>query len=106
MGRQIDVYRKKRQESQPREPSAGCIFKNPEGGSAGQLIDEAGLKGERVGGAEVSLVHGNFVVNRDKASGSDVVNLVRKVRSEILHSKGIALEPEAQLWGQRWKDVL
>jgi UDP-N-acetylmuramate--alanine ligase len=106
VGRQIDVYRKKRQESQPREPSAGCIFKNPEGGSAGQLIDEAGLKGERVGGAEVSLVHGNFVVNRDKASGSDVVNLVRKVRSEILHSKGIALEPEAQLWGQRWKDVL
>ena len=59
-----------------------------------------------MGGAEVSLVHGNFVVNRDKASGSDVVNLVRKVRSEILHSKGIALEPEAQLWGQRWKDVL
>ena len=47
-----------------------------------------------MGGAEVSLVHGNFVVNRDKASGSDVVNLVRKVRSEILHSKGIALEPE------------
>jgi len=106
VGRQIDVYRKKRQESQPREPSAGCIFKNPAGGSAGQLIDEAGLKGERMGGAEVSLVHGNFVVNRDNASGSDVVDLVRKVQSEILQSKGIALEPEAQLWGKRWEDVL
>ncbi len=106
VGRQIDVYRKKRQESQPREPSAGCIFKNPEGGSAGQLIDEAGLKGERVGGAEVSPVHGNFVVNRDNASGRDVVDLVRKVRSTVLHRKGIALEPEAQLWGKRWEDVL
>src|SRR5258708_30769489 len=52
--RQIDVYQKKRVESQPREPSAGCIFKNPPGNSAGRLIDEAGLKGERVGDTEVS----------------------------------------------------
>jgi len=106
VGRQIDVYRRKRQESQPREPSAGCIFKNPENGSAGQLIDQAGLKGTRVGGAEVSPVHGNFIVNRAGATGSDVVDLVRKVRSEILRSTGIALEPEAQLWGKRWEDVL
>lgn len=106
VGRQIDVYRRKRQESQPREPSAGCIFKNPDHGSAGQLIDQAGLKGEQVGGAEVSLVHGNFVVNRNHASGSDVVNLVRKVRSEIMQRTGIVLEPEAQLWGRRWEDVL
>jgi hypothetical protein len=64
VGRQIDDYRRKRHESQPREPSAGCIFKNPPGASAGRLIEESGLKGTRVGGAEVSRVHANFVVNR------------------------------------------
>ncbi|MES1167945.1 MAG: UDP-N-acetylmuramate dehydrogenase, partial [Oleiharenicola lentus] len=71
--RQIDVYQKKRVESQPREPSAGCIFKNPPGASAGRLIDEAGLKGERVGDAEVSTVHANFIVNRGHATSADII---------------------------------
>jgi UDP-N-acetylenolpyruvoylglucosamine reductase len=106
IARQIDVYRKKRQESQPREPSAGCIFKNPPGMSAGRLIDEAGLKGTRVGDAEVSPVHANFIVNCGAATGSDVLELIRRIRARVKEAKGIDLEPEALLFGQNWPDVL
>jgi len=106
VGRQIDVYRDKRQKSQPREPSAGCIFKNPPGNSAGKLIDEAGLKGERVGDAEVSPVHANFIVNRGHATSSDVIELVRRVRARVEQVKGVKLEPEVLLYGKEWKDVL
>jgi UDP-N-acetylenolpyruvoylglucosamine reductase len=106
IGRQIDTYRKKRQESQPREPSAGCIFKNPPGNSAGRLIDECGLKGERVGDAEVSPMHANFIVNRGAASGRDVLELVRRVRARVRQVKGVDLQPEALLYGKEWRDVL
>jgi len=106
VSRQIDVYRKKRHESQPREPSAGCIFKNPPGGSAGRLIDECGLKGERVGDAEVSLVHANFIVNRGQASGADVLELIRRVRARVRQVKGVDLQPEVLLYGRKWEDVL
>jgi UDP-N-acetylenolpyruvoylglucosamine reductase len=106
INRQIDVYRDKRQKSQPREPSAGCIFKNPPGNSAGKLIDEAGLKGERVGDAEVSPVHANFIVNRGHATSSDVIELVRRVRARVEAVKGVKLEPEVLLYGKEWKDVL
>jgi len=106
VARQMDVYKKKRQESQPREPSAGCIFKNPTGNSAGRLIDESGLKGERVGDAEVSTVHANFIVNRGNASGADVLELVRRVRARVRQVKGVELEPEVLLYGKKWKDVL
>ncbi len=106
IGRQLDVYRRKRQESQPREPSAGCIFKNPPGNSAGRLIDECGLKGERVGGAEVSMVHANFIVNRGGATGRDVLELVRRVRSRVRAEKGVELQPEVLLYGRRWEEVL
>jgi UDP-N-acetylmuramate--L-alanine ligase/UDP-N-acetylenolpyruvoylglucosamine reductase len=106
IGRQLDAYRNKRHETQPREPSAGCIFKNPPGGSAGRLIDECGLKGERVGDAEVSPVHANFIVNRGHASGADVLELVRRVRARVRQAKGVDLEPEALLYGREWEDVL
>lgn len=106
VARQIDVYRRKRQESQPREPSAGCIFKNPPGNSAGKLIDQCGLKGERVGDAEVSPVHANFIVNRGRASAGDVLELIRRVRARVHAATGIHLEPEVLLYGQRWEDVL
>ena len=106
VARQIDTYRRKRQESQPREPSAGCIFKNPPGASAGRLIEESGLKGTRVGGAEVSRVHANFMINRGEATSADILELVRQVRAGVLKAKGVDLEPEVLLYGQEWKDVL
>ncbi len=106
IARQIDTYREKRQKSQPREPSAGCIFKNPTGDSAGRLIDASGLKGERVGDAEVSGVHANFIVNRGNATAADVIELVRRVRARVEQAQGVKLEPEVLLYGKQWKDVL
>ncbi|HSY54321.1 MAG TPA: UDP-N-acetylmuramate dehydrogenase [Opitutaceae bacterium] len=106
ISRQIDVYRRKRHETQPREPSAGCIFKNPAGSSAGRLIDEAGLKGERVGDAEVSTVHANFIVNRGHATGADVIGLMRRVRARVREARGVELEPEVLLYGKKWEEVL
>jgi UDP-N-acetylmuramate--alanine ligase len=106
ISRQIDVYRDKRQKSQPREPSAGCIFKNPTGNSAGRLIDEAGLKGERVGDAEVSTVHANFIINRGHATSADVIELVRRIRARVEQTKGVRLEPEVLLYGKEWREVL
>ena len=106
VGRQIDVYRAKRQESQPREPSAGCIFKNPENDSAGRLIDACGLKGERIGGAEVSTIHGNFIVNQGGATSADVIELVRRIRESVLRQTGVLLQPEVLLYGADWEDVL
>jgi UDP-N-acetylenolpyruvoylglucosamine reductase len=106
IGRQIDVYRRRRQETQPREPSAGCIFRNPPAGAAGKLIEELGLKGERVGDAEVSAVHANFIVNRGQATAADIIVLIRRVRERVRQARGISLEPEVLLYGREWKDVL
>lgn len=106
ISRQIDVYRDKRQKSQPREPSAGCIFKNPPGDSAGRLIDAVGLKGERVGDAEVSTVHANFIINRGHATSADVIELMRRVRARVEQTKGVNLEPEVLLYGKDWREVL
>ncbi|MBP6864734.1 MAG: UDP-N-acetylmuramate dehydrogenase [Candidatus Didemnitutus sp.] len=103
---QIETYQKKRQESQPREPSAGCIFKNPPGTSAGKLIDECGLKGERVGDAMVSPVHANFIVNTGAASAADILELVRRVRARVREVRGVDLQPEVMLFGADWRDVL
>jgi UDP-N-acetylmuramate--alanine ligase len=106
VARQVDAYRKKRHESQPREPSAGCIFKNPPGASAGRLIEESGLKGARVGGAEVSRVHANFMINCGDATSADILELVRRVREGVRQAKGVDLEPEVLLYGKEWRDVL
>ena len=102
----MDGYANLRRSSQPREPSAGCIFKNPEGNYAGKLIDMHGLKGMRVGGAEVSDLHGNFIVNRGNASAEDVIQLVRQVRAIIHARSGYKLIPEVLLLGQSWKTLL
>ncbi|WP_404423181.1 UDP-N-acetylmuramate dehydrogenase [Nibricoccus sp. IMCC34717] len=103
---QIDAYREKRQKSQPREPSAGCIFKNPEGDHAGRLIDTAGLKGTRVGGALVSPIHANFIVNADNATSADVAELVRRVRRTVERVHGVTLNPEVILFGDDWSNFL
>ncbi|MEE2988866.1 MAG: UDP-N-acetylmuramate dehydrogenase [Verrucomicrobiota bacterium] len=102
----IDSYSNTRKESQPRGASAGCIFKNPEGNYAGKLIDEYGVKGMSVGAAEVSEVHGNFIVNHGGASAADVIELVQKVRAKVKAESGYILEPEVLLVGQSWDEVL
>ncbi|MBT3481479.1 MAG: UDP-N-acetylmuramate dehydrogenase [Opitutales bacterium] len=102
----IDVYQSKRKESQPREPSAGCIFKNPENESAGRLIEELGLKGTVVGGAEISETHGNFIINRGCATSGDVIELVKLARRVAMDRRSIELEPEALLYGGQWKEAL
>jgi UDP-N-acetylenolpyruvoylglucosamine reductase len=70
------------------------------------LIDVAGLKGERVGDAEVSAVHANFIVNRGHATSADIIELMRRVRARVEQTKGIRLDPEVLLYGKEWKDVL
>lgn len=102
----MDANAAKRRETQPRDPSAGCTFKNPPDQHAGRLIDDAGLKGLRVGGAEVSPVHANFIVNRGGATAADVIELVRRVRGLVKAECGVELEPEIILLGASWKDVL
>lgn len=78
--------------------SAGCVFRNPPGDSAGRLIEEAGLKGLSVGGAEVSAVHANFIVNAASARGPDVLDLIDRVREAVMSRFGIMLELEADIW--------
>lgn len=93
---------KQRRLTQPLSlPSAGCVFRNPAGQkSAGQLIDEAGLKGLSVGGAEVSAKHANFIVNKGHAKASDVIELMRKVQETVSEAFGVNLEPEVTIVGQ------
>lgn len=91
---------------QPIESSAGCVFKNPTGDSAGRLIDQIGFKGQRVGDAEVSTLHGNFIINRGAATSDDVIELIRRVRRKVWEWSGILLDPEVILLGKEWKDVL
>jgi UDP-N-acetylenolpyruvoylglucosamine reductase len=102
----IDKMASKRRSSQPREASAGCIFKNPDEVSAGWLIDQAGLKGESVGRARVSEIHGNFIVNEGGATAEDVISLMRKVKGRVRDENGIELEPEVDLLGKNWEEPL
>jgi UDP-N-acetylmuramate dehydrogenase len=96
----IRRYQAERRRDQPeREPSAGCIFKNPPGNSAGKLIDQAGLKGESEGGAIISPVHGNFIINRGGATASDVLRLIERIRERIRAEHGIELELEVRRVG-------
>jgi UDP-N-acetylmuramate dehydrogenase len=95
----IRVCNQKRRASQPlNQKSAGCIFKNPAGGSAGRMIDELSLKGFRVGDARVSDLHANFFVNTGHASCADMLALIETVRERVLAANGIELEKEVILW--------
>lgn len=80
--------------------SAGCVFKNPPAGSAGRLVDESGMKGVRVGGAQVSTVHGNFIVNTGGATALDVLELIDRVREAVDRRAGVTLELEVEVWGE------
>jgi UDP-N-acetylmuramate dehydrogenase len=80
-------------------PSAGCIFKNPEGFqfSCGQMIDMLGLKGKRIGGAEISVKHGNFIVNSNGATAADVKNLIEFVKAKVKENYNVDLELEIKV---------
>lgn len=92
-------HRAKRGTSQPLgKRNAGCIFKNPPGESAGQLIEAAGLKGLRIGDAEVSLEHGNFLVNHGHATPNDFEELMIRVREGVFRTHGVDLQAEVEIW--------
>ena len=94
------TYNAKRWESQPAQPSAGCIFKNPASVPAGKLIEELGLKGTKRGGAMVSTVHGNFIVNEGGATARDVLELIEFIKQTARARRGIELETEVEIIGE------
>jgi UDP-N-acetylmuramate--alanine ligase len=90
----------KRKTSQPIAASAGCIFKNPAECPAGKLVHELGLKGTRHGGALISEVHGNFIVNDSGATARDVIELIEQVKRTARTERGIEMEVEVQIVGE------
>ena len=95
----IRICNEKRRSSQPLgQRSAGCIFKNPQGASAGRMIDELGLKGFSVGDARVSNRHANFFVNEGHASAKDMLALIADVRERVQRTYGVTLENEVVVW--------
>lgn len=94
--KEVWMYKKNRQPLSAK--SAGCVFKNPRGVSAGALIDRAGLKGLQSGGAQVSDKHGNFIIAHKDCSSSDILNLINSLRIRIKESFDIDLELELEIW--------
>ena len=96
----MDELKEKRVTKQPLEyPSAGSTFKRPEGYFAGKLIEDAGLRGFQVGGAQVSENHCGFVINRDHATAADIMELMRQVQIRVKENSGVDLEPEVKRLG-------
>jgi UDP-N-acetylenolpyruvoylglucosamine reductase len=101
IARRSNEFNQKRWQSQPKEPSAGCIFKNPSPDlPAGKLIEELGLKGARRGDAVVSSVHGNFIVNGGSATAADVLELIEFIKSRARADRGVELHEELEIIGQ------
>lgn len=97
-------YLEKRRKTQPLEyPSAGSVFRNPPGEAAGRLIDRAGGKGLRVGDAQVSPKHANFIVNLGSAKAREILELMNRVQTLVLNATGILLEPEVKFLGKHGK---
>lgn len=98
-----DRFRELRERKRATQPlggsSAGCVFKNPQGDSAGALLDLAGCKGMREGGAEVSTLHANFILNLGGAESGDVARLACRMRNMVWEKHGVDLRPELVLWG-------
>jgi UDP-N-acetylmuramate dehydrogenase len=95
-----------RRAKQPLGASAGSVFKNPPGAAAGALIDQAGLKGTRVGGAWIALEHGNFILTNGRARASDIWALICRARDEVWRQFGVALELEVQLVGEWQREAI
>jgi UDP-N-acetylmuramate dehydrogenase len=97
----ITDWNRKRKEAQPLDlPSAGSVFRNPEGRKAKELIQEAGLLGYRVGGAQVSTKHGNFIVNSGGARASDVIAVIQAVQERVFKQFGVMLKMEVKIVGE------
>lgn len=97
----MNLYLSKRKKNQPLSlPSAGCIFKNPPGDSAKRLIAVAGMKGQKLGGAAVSVKHANFIVNQGGAKAAEVLALIKKIQSQAYQRLGIRLIPEVKILGK------
>ncbi|GLC79621.1 UDP-N-acetylmuramate dehydrogenase [Lacrimispora brassicae] len=97
----MDELARRRKEKQPLEyPSAGSTFKRPEGHFAGKLIEEAGLRGFALGGAQVSEKHCGFVINKDHATAADIRNLCEEVKKRVFKNSGVALEMEVKTLGK------
>jgi UDP-N-acetylmuramate dehydrogenase len=93
-------FKQRRRSTQPiRDRSCGCVFANYPDAKIGALVEQLGLKGLRIGGAEVSPVHGNFVVNREGARAADVLALLDRMRTELTRATGQAPRLEVELWG-------
>ncbi|MCI8544971.1 MAG: UDP-N-acetylmuramate dehydrogenase [Bacilli bacterium] len=93
----IKERKKRRLETQPLEyPSAGSVFRNPEGDFAGRLIELIGYKGKKIGGAEVSKKHANFIINKDGATGEDIKQLIREIQEKVKKETGIELKVEQE----------
>ena len=87
-------------ETQPyHQPSFGSVFKNPKNNYAAKLIDDMGLKGFKIGGAEISTMHSNFIINTSSASSKDIYELITVIQQKILQNKGIYLQPEVRMIG-------
>jgi UDP-N-acetylmuramate dehydrogenase len=98
MAKTKEIWMYKRNSQPLNTKNAGCIFKNPRGLSAGALIDQAGLKGLRVGGAEVSQKHANFIIAHPGCKADDVQRLVKVIREKVYEKNEITLESEVKVW--------
>ena len=100
----METFNTRRRATQPPGASMGSMFKNPSGDYAGRLIEAAGLKGQRIGGAEISSMHANFIVNTEFATASDVYRLIRLAQEKVKEQSGIELELEIELIGE-WDEI-
>lgn len=98
--RRIESYRTRRKATQPTGASAGSVFKNPPEDSAGRLVESVGLKGTRIGDAEISRLHANFVLAGPRARAGDIVSLISLARRRVWEEHGVLLEPEVQYLGR------
>jgi UDP-N-acetylmuramate dehydrogenase len=96
----MEANRQKRLNTQPPGPSLGSIFRNPEGEKAGCLIEGSGLKGKRIGDAEISPIHANFIINTGNARAKDVLELILLIQQTVLSKHGIRMLPEIQIIGE------
>lgn len=101
VSKNIEKFTSLREKNQPLDyPSAGSVFKRPEGGYASLMIKNSNLMGERIGDAEVSTLHAGFIVNRGKAKASDVYKLMNKIKDDVKTYFNVELDPEIKLWGK------